>query len=119
MTDYKTTFRNNAKAKANGCPLMDGRNKGNADDYVDERLTIEDAFKMNGDGGAYYVVTFKELDALFFMSGGKLTEILDEAYETAQTNGVSIADVAGGLEIAFGAKVKTKNGRDFRPVHVY
>lgn len=121
MTNNKffESFRNRAKALANGCPLMDGRTKETPDAHINERLTIDDAFHINGDNGGYYVVTVREYNEIFFLSGGALTVILDGANEVANREGVPIKDVCGGLEFSFGEKTKTKNGRDFRPVHVY
>ena len=119
MSNYLNGLRNKAKELANGCPLMDGREKGNADKYVGKKLTVTDAFRMNGDNGNYYVFTVSEAPEMFFMSGGALTAIFDEAYAVSEREGVTLAEVCGGLEFSFGQKVKTRNGRDFRPVHIY
>lgn len=115
---YFDSFRNRAKARANGCPLMDGREKGNPDDYIGKDLTIEDAFRMNGENGNYYVITVKELPEVFFQTGGSLTDILNDANDVAETEGVTIRDVCGGLVFYFEEKTKTKSGHDFRPVRV-
>lgn len=115
---YLETFRTQAKALANGCPLMDGRVKETPDAHVDERLTISDAFRLTGDNGNYYCVVVEEYPEVYFLSGGKLTEILDVANNTAERDGVPLKDVCSGLSFAFGAKTKTKSGRDFRPVRV-
>ena len=116
---YLSNFRKTAQKMANGCPLMDGRNKANTDDYVNEALTLEDAYKLKGAKGDYYVVIVKEHDDVFFMSGGALTAILDSGDEIARTEGVPLNEVVGGLEFSFGEKIKTKNGNDFRPIKVY
>lgn len=118
-TNYLSALRNKAREMANGCPLMDGRSKGNADGHVNETLTVNDAYKLTGDNGDYYAFIVKEYDDVFFLSGGALTAIFDVANATAEKDGVPMKDVVNGLEFSFGEKRKTKNGRDFRPVHIF
>ncbi len=116
---YLDSFRKRAKEIANGCPLMDGREKGNADNYIDVVLTLEDAYRLkDSKGGFYYAVNVVEDKDVFFLSGGGLTNILDDAFEVANREGVTLKDVVNGLQFKFLGKVKTKSGNDFRPITV-
>ena len=103
---------------SNGCPLMDGRNKEDAEKHVDEVLTVSDEFKLTGDNGAYYCVTVDEIPDGFFLSGGALTSIIEQAEIVADAHGVSLSETVEGIKFKFGKKIKTKNNRDFRPVTV-
>lgn len=107
-----------AREVANGCPLMDGRDKIDAGDHVNEVFTIADAFKLTGDNGAYYCVVVDEIPNGFFLSGGALTSIIEQAEIVADAHGVSLSETVEGIQFKFGDKVKTKNNRDFRPVTV-
>lgn len=115
---YLAEVTKRAKEVANGCPLMDGRNKGEADAFIDVPLTITDAFKLTGDNGAYYCITVEENSDIFFLTGGALTAVVEQAEIVADANGVSLSETVAGLRFKFGAKVKTKNNRDFRPVTI-
>lgn len=115
---YLSEVVKRAREVSNGCPLMDGRDKIDAGDHENEVLTITDAFKMTGDNGAYYCVTVEEIPNGFFLSGGALTAIIEQAEIVAEAHGVALSETVDGIKFKFGEKVKTKNNRDFRPVTV-
>lgn len=105
----KTELLKALKEVCNGCPLFEDREKGDLDELTDKPVTIEDYFKLSGDSGDYFAVTFKECSGKFFLSGGALTTILRDYGE----NGALI-----DLNVTLKAKVRTANKRDFRPCQI-
>ena len=92
----------------NGCPLFIDREKGDLDELVDKKVHIESYYKLTGDNGDYYAIAFKGYDDKFFLSGGALTDIINE-----------FGDDAKLVEILIMEKIKTKSKREFRPIRVF
>ena len=111
--------RKAAKLATSGCPLMDGRDKANAEDFVGQELTIADVYPMTGeDGGNYFCVTVEEDNDIFFLSGGGLTKALDAIYSEFGNDVDDFRAGCTGLVFKFENMRKTKNKRDFRPVTI-
>lgn len=92
----------------NGCPLFIDREKGDLDDLIGKRVVIESYYKLNGENGDYYAIAFKGYDDKFFLSGGALTDLINEFGSDAKE-----------VEILIMEKVKTKNRREYRPIRVF
>lgn len=118
MADYKKRFFNAAKQTTSGCPLFDGREKGDLEDLEGEAITLQRAYPLTGDNGTYFAVWFHEEPDSFYLSNSALTKILEEGQRIADDEGVTLDEVISDLVIKIGAPEKTKNGRRFRPVEV-
>lgn len=88
----------------NGCPYFDGRERGQLDDIAGKRLTIEDIYPMND----YHAIIFEELPDTVYLTGGALKDLCNE-YERKYVV---------GRVIEIGELVKTKKGRQFRPIKI-
>lgn len=95
------------KEKFNGCPLFEDREKESLDILTDKPVTIDNIYRLTGNNGAYYAVTFKEDTTHVFLSGGGLTKLCDEFGE----------DVIG-VNITILPKIKTQTNHDYRPITV-
>lgn len=96
------------KARFNGCMLMDGRQKGNWDNFNNKVVHIEAFSALTGDkGDVYYCVTLKEDKDNYYLTGGQLTAMLNE-----------FADVALSVGVEILPKTRTKRGQDFRPIKI-
>lgn len=95
------------KGRFNGCPLFEGRTKGEWDTLVNKSVKIEEYYKLTGDKGDYYAVTLEGDAEHFYLSGGAVTSLIDEFGADAK-------------EVSFtvGAKTKTKNKNDYRPITI-
>lgn len=118
MADYKKRFFDAAKESTSGCPLFEGRVKGDLEDLEGEAVTLQRAYPLTGENGKYYAVWFHEDTETFFLSNAALTRILDEGQAIADEEGVKLDEVISDLVIRIGKPEKTKNGRRFRPVEV-
>lgn len=118
MADFKNRFKEAAKETGNGCPLFDGRDKGDWDTVEGETLTLERAHPMTGKKGIYYVVWFTEHEDEFFQSPYVLTEILDKGRAIAEEENVSIDEVISGLQIKVGPEKRTNGGNKYRSMEV-
>ncbi len=116
--DVRQAFLNKAAQRKSGCPLFEGREKGDLDELTGSIVSLDQAYPMEGENGRYYVVTFKEDKDSFFMSCQSLTELLNDAQAIADEAGCSINTVIDDICIRFGELTKTKTGRRFRPVEV-
>lgn len=94
--------------KFNGCPLFIDREKGSLDDIIGTKVKIESYFKLTGDNGDYYAMTFVGDNEHFYLSGGAWTEIIAE-----------FGDSAKEVEILVMEKIMTKNDREYRPIRVF
>lgn len=118
MADFKSRFKAAAKARANGCPLFEGRDKGEWDDIEGETVTLQRAYPLSGDNGTYYAVWFEEEPDLFFLSPSLLTSIIVPAEQIAADEGVTLDEVIAGLQIKVGPEKKANNGHKFRSMEV-
>ena len=118
MADFKNRFKEAAKARANGCPLFDGRDKGEWDDLEDQVVTLERAYPLSGDNGTYYAVWFEEETDSFYLTPSILTSIIEPAEQIAADEGVTLDEVIAGLQIKVGPEKKAKNGHKFRSMEV-
>ena len=120
FSDLQEKARKAALRATSGCPLMEGREKADPDDYVDEELTISDAYPMKGDNGRYFCVTIESDETVFLLSGGGLTSALEEIYtmEGINEDVDTFREAVAGLTFKYGQKKKTKNGRTFRPITI-
>lgn len=92
----------------NGCPLFVDRDKGDLDELIGKKVRIESYYKLTGDNGDYYALAFKGIDDKFYLSGGALTDLINE-----------FGDDAKMVEILIMEKVKTKSKREYRPIRVF
>lgn len=93
----------------NGCPLFEGREKASSLDELTEKIvTIEDIFKLTGNNGDYYAITFVEDPNHTYLSGGGLTKLCNDFGEHVK-----------GVKIKIKPMIKLKNSpNDFRPIEV-
>lgn len=92
------------KAKHNGCPLMEGRTKGNWEEIAGSTVTIRQFYPMGNEDGKYYCVAVDEYPDKYFYTGSALTEDIDE-----------YGEFVIGITYEVGQKVKTKGGRTYQP----
>lgn len=92
------------KEDYNGCPLFEDREKGQLDDLTGKKLTIEDIYPMND----YHAIVFEEDATHVYLTGGALKDLCNE-YEKKYVV---------GRTIEIGELVKTKKGRQFRPIKI-
>lgn len=59
-----------------GVPFMDGRDRGDINDLVNEDLHVEDYGYIRGKKGEYAVIAFREYPKNFYFGGMVLTDIL-------------------------------------------
>lgn len=119
LTELQQRALQAAKVAVSGCPLMEGRDKANIEDFVGEELTIEDAYPMTGeDDKRYFCVTIESDDTIFFLSGGGLTKALEAIYECFDEDLDNFRGGVKGICFRFENKRKTKNGRNFRPITI-
>lgn len=114
----KERFKKAALTRQAGCPLFEGRENAELDALEGEIVTLVDAFPLTGKKGRYYVVVFKEYPQNFFFSCKALTDIIDEGAAIANEENIPIAEVIEGVAVSIQAKERTKDGNNFRPVHV-
>ena len=96
------------KERFNGCPLFIDREKGDLDDLVGKKVVIESYYKLTGENGNYYAIAFEGIDDKFFLSGGSITELIDD-----------FGDDAKEVKILIEEKIKTKNKREYRPIKIF
>ena len=120
ITDAKKKWLNKAAARTAGCPLFEGRTKGELDDLEGSVVTLEDAYRMTGEeeGSFYYVFTIDEESELFYMSCKSISQILEDAEAIAAESGITLREVIEGTTIKIGAKRKTKGGKSYRPIEI-
>ena len=116
--EMKERYLKAAQDRANGCPLFEGREKGDLGDLEGEEVTLEAAYPLTGDKGHYYAVWFEEEKTLFYLSSSALTAVIDEAEPFAAEAGVSLDEVIAGTKIRIGKQRRTKTGNNYRPVEV-
>lgn len=92
----------------NGCPLFIDRDKGDLDELVGKKVKIESYYKLTGDNGDYYAIAFKGFDDKFYLSGGALTELIND-----------FGDDSKEVTILIKEKIKTKSKREYRPINIF
>ena len=92
------------KEDFNGCPLFEGRSKGDLNDLTGNVVTINEYFPLSD----YHAVVFEEEPDKVYLSGGALKKLLAE-YENEDLR---------GLRVKILPMVKTNSKRDFRPIEV-
>ena len=94
------------KEMNNGCPLMDGREKGDFDELENETVTIDEVFPLDG----YYCVTLKDDKEHFYLTSMSVTKAIDFILSAGET--------PEGLTFKVLEKVKTKNKNTYRPIEI-
>lgn len=92
----------------NGCPLFIDRDKGDLDELIGTKVQIESYYKLTGENGDYYALAFKGHDDKFYLSGGAITELINDFGEDAKD-----------CQILIKEKVKTKGKREYRPINIF
>lgn len=92
------------KEDFNGCPLFEGREKGDLNELDGETVTIADYFPMS----EYHAVVFEEHNDKVYLSGGGLKKLLTE-YGKEDVRGIKIKMLP---------LIKTNAKRDYRPIEV-
>ena len=111
MTKVSKNFLEELKKEFNGCPLFEGREKGDIEMHVNKPCTIADYFKMKEASGSYYYAFIIEQDNEHtFLSGGAITKLIDACEE----NGFE----AIGITFVPKEMIKTSSKRDYRPIEV-
>lgn len=118
LTEIQKRALKIAKETTSGCPLMEGREKAEIEDFVNEELTIVDAYPMTGDNGRYYCVTIDADDTIFILSGGGLTKVLENIFVAFDEDIDTFREGVRDITFRFEKMKKTKNGRSFRPVTI-
>jgi hypothetical protein len=118
IKDLRNEFIEAAKRKTSGCPLFEGREKGDLADMEGMELTLERAWPLTGDDGEYFAVWFEEAPEHFFLSSTALTAVINEGVTIAEREGKDLDEIIAGVVIKVCEPRKTKNGRKYRPVEV-
>lgn len=104
-------FMKQLKEEFNGCPLFEGREKTDIENYVGKVLTLNEAFEMSdGEGGHYYAYTICEDDKVVLLSGGAVTKLLDMCKDGEFE--------PTGIKFEVCEMTKTKKNRDYRPIRI-
>ena len=90
----------------NGCPLMEGREKGDFDELENKTVTIDEAFPLDG----YYCVTLKGDNEHFYLTSMSITKSIDFI--------LSAGESPDGLTFKVLEKVMTKNENIYRPIEI-
>lgn len=106
------------EARKGGCVFMNDRDKGDFVDLECQTVTLEDAYELHNDDGAFWAFIVQEEEDYFYFANKSLAMILDDAADLAADEGTSIADQIRGVKIYVGAMEKGKKGRSFRPVDI-
>lgn len=89
-----------------GIPFMEGRDKGDMHDILDEKLHIIDFGFINGDNGEYAVIQVAEYDRMFYFANTVITDMLKEV----QADGMK--EELKNQAIVFEERT-SKRGRDY------
>lgn len=102
------------KARHNGCPFFEEREKASLDELTGHIVTIQDFYrftekKKEGEEKSYYAVLFLEDKEHVYLSGGGLTSIIDD-YD----------DEVIGLQVRLESPIKVKSDptHSYRPITV-
>lgn len=111
MTKVNKNFLEELKKEFNGCPLFEGREKGDIEIHVDKPCTITDYFKLQESSGSYYYAfTIEQDNEHTFLSGGAITRLIDECVDN-DFDPIGVTFVPK-------EKIKTASKRDYRPIEV-
>lgn len=100
----KKELEKQLKESFNGCPLFEGREKGDLSELTGREVTIKEYFPLSD----YHAVVFEEEPEKVYLSGGGLKKLLTQ-YETEDLS---------GLRIKLLPMIKTNSKRDYRPIEV-
>ena len=118
LNEIRAAWLTKAEEKTSGCPLFEGRDKGDLNDMEGEILTLQRAWPLTGDKGNYFAIWVEEVPELFYLTGSALTSILEDAQSFADDAGVSIDQIIEGTRFKILQARKTKNGNKFRPIEI-
>lgn len=108
------SLRDKVKELSNTLPLMEGREKGDMDDLIDEIVTITDYGFMQGDDGNYVAFTIKEDKEKFFFGGMVLTGDM----EILESDGYRSEIIENGLPILLSNRI-SKSKRNYIACEFY
>lgn len=104
-----------AKKKTVGCPLFEGRNKGDWDTIQNQEVTLIDAYPMED----YFVVILEEMQENFYLAGKCLVDILSTYLEECEGDMDTFRNGIKEERLRLKQKlVKKKNGQNFRKFEV-
>ena len=87
----------------NGCPLFEGRERGNLDELTGKEISIMEFFKLWN----YHAVVFNEYPDKVYLSCSSLDKLITE-----------FADDCKNVKIKFLTPVKTADKHDYRPLNI-
>ena len=99
-------LRNKASEIQSQSELMEGREKGDMSQLLNQYVTVIDYDFADGDNGLYSILHFKEIKELFFFGGGVITDQLKKLDEDGYKETIQ----KEGLPVKF-ESVKSKNNR--------
>jgi len=99
-------LRNKSTEIQSQSELMEGRDKGDMSQLINQYVTVVNYDFADGDNGLYSVIHFKELPQQFFFGGGVITDQLKKLDE----DGFKETIQKEGLPVKF-ESVKSKNNR--------
>ena len=91
------------KEMFNGCPLFEGRERGNLDELTGKEISIMEFFKL----GNYHAVVFNEYPNRVYLSCASLDKLIIEFPEECKN-----------VKIKFLTPIKTADKHDYRPLNI-
>ena len=112
----KNEWLKKAMERYNGCPLFNGREKGDIDELTNEKVTLDATYRFSSKDGNYHAFTVVEQPDKVYMSGGALKELLNEAEEKGEIEDLCSDGLVFIIKPLI--SVKSQSGRTFRPIEV-
>ena len=112
----KENWLKKTKEQYNGCPLFNGREKGDMDELTGKVVTLKEAYPYKSNDGDYHAFTVEEMPDKVYLSGGALKNLLNEAKESGDVD--FLCEHGLQFKPLPMVEVKSQRGRTFRPIEV-
>lgn len=91
------------KEMFNGCPLFEGREKGNLDELTEKEISIMEYYRLSN----YHAVVFNEYPERVYLSCSSLDKLITTFPEDCKA-----------VKIKFSTPIKTADKHDYRPLTI-
>ena len=112
----KNEWLKKAMERYNGCPLFNGREKGDIDELTGKVVTLKEVYPYKSNDGEYHAFIVEEMPDKVYLSGGALKNMLNEAKENGDID--SLCENGLQFKMLPMVEVKSQRGRTFRPIEI-